>query len=437
MYSPDQDAPALPITPYLDGSGVALEAPRLEGTDHEQFDIVVVGGGLTGLSLALHAAEEGARVALLESRQIGWGASGRNGGHVPPATKLEPSEIIRRYGPERGMRLLDAVSKAPDLVFDLAQKHGIEAESVRSGIITAATTPSSLETLKRRAEFWAAHGTELRTLSPVETATTIGTDRYFGSSLDPRGGTINPMALVRGMAQAAARLGVIIFEESAVTACEREGTGWRVSTGQGGVKADRVVLCTNAYTGKLFKSLRTSIVPVRAYQFLTEPLPESQRDFILPGRQGVTDTRRLMSGYRMLTDGSLLFSGIGKLFGGRIEPDLDYSLGRIRRLFPQIADFRLAYSWTGWMAMNRENAWKIHELAPGLMSVIGCNGRGLAIGVMLGRDIAEYFRGKPPSELLLPISPVEPIPFFNLHPILVPALVTYYRLRDTVDDKAL
>lgn len=435
MYSPNEDAPVAPRTPYQDGAGSPLQAPKLLGNEHGPVDIVIIGGGITGVSLALHATEAGARVALLEAREIGWGASGRNSGHVPPATKLEPAELLRRYGPERGMRLIDAVASGPDLVFGITEKYRIQAEAVRSGVITAACTPKSLETLRKRTEFWQARGAGLKFFDRAGSAALIGTDRYLGSSVDPRGGTINPLAYVRGMARAAAAMGACIYEQSVVTAYKRQGSGWHVTTSEGSIKADMVAICANAYSGQLSPELRSSIVPVRAYQFMTDPLPEGIRRSILPGGQGLTDTRRLMSGIRVHSSGGLFFSGLGAPFGSRMEPYLGYSLGRIRRLFPQLSDVKLSYWWTGWMAMNSENAWKIHELAPGLVTALGCNGRGLAIATILGRELAQFFRGKAASDLILPFAPIRRVPLFELHPPLVTALVAYYRVRDAIDDR--
>lgn len=434
MYSPNDDAPDFPQTPYGDTSVAPLEAERLAGSSHEPFDIAVIGGGITGTSLALRASEMGARVIVLEAKEVGWGASGRNGGHVPSATKLEPSELIRRYGQERGMRLADAVAAGPEVVYGITEKYGIDADVVRSGLISAACTPRSVETLKRRSDFWAAKGAPVRFLDRAASADMIGTIRYLGSSLDPRGGTINTVSYVRGMAKAAVGLGTRLFEHSAVTSYSRQNGKWQLDTAQGSVRADCVAICTNGYNDTLSPELRRSAVPVRAYQFLTEPLPDDVLKTILPGRQGLTDSRRLMSGIRVHRSGGLIFSGLGALFGRKVEPNFGYSLRRIQSLFPQLPKIKLRLWWTGWMAMNREDAWKTHELAPGMVAALGCNGRGLVIGTLIGRDFAEYFRGKPAHELLLPFSPMAPVPFFEIHPPLINMLVNYYRIRDAIDD---
>ena len=432
MYSPNEDASVIPRTPYSDGGGLPLDAPKLLGADH--VDIAVIGGGITGLSLALHASEAGARVAVLEAKEVGWGSSGRNGGHIPAATKLEPTELLRRYGPERGMRLIDAVASGPDLLFELARKHKIDAELVRSGVISAACTPRALESLRKRTEFWQSKGIDLPFLDRDAAARVIGTQRYYGGSLDPRGGTINPVAFSRGIARAATAAGAALYEQSPATSCRRQGSKWHVSTALGELTADRIAICTNAYTDDLAPGLRSSLVPVRAYQYLTEPLPDSALKTILPGRQGVTDSRRLMSGFRIHSSGGLFFSGLGNPFGPTTTPNLGYSWRRIRRLFPQLAKTRLAFWWTGWMAMNSENEWKIHELAPGLVSALGCNGRGFVIGTLLGRELARFFNGTSQQDLMLPFVPVKRIPLFDFHAPLIRSLVTYYRMRDALDD---
>ena len=434
MYSPNKDEPFLPRIPYQDGGGVQLDAPRLQGSDHAPVDIIVIGGGVTGLSLALHAREAGARVVVLETHHIGWGSSGRNGGHVPPATKLEPEELIRRYGPDRGTRLIDAVASGPDLLSDLARKHGIDAEFVRSGVITAACTPDAVDRLRKRTEFWQAKGVALPFLDRAESARVIGTTRYLGSSLDPRGATVNPLAFVRGLAKAATEAGVLIYERSPAISYDRRGTKWRVSTPEGALTGDMVAICTNSYSDSLVPELGTSIVPIRAYQYLTEPLPKSALDTILPGRQGLTDTRRLMAGLRIHSSGGLLFTALGDPFGPISKPNAVYARRRITRLFPQLAEVKFNYWWIGWMAFNRENEWKMHELAPGLVSAMGCNGRGFPIGLLLGRELARYFQGATQADLILPFVPVERIPMFDYHAPLVRALAGYYRVRDALDD---
>jgi glycine/D-amino acid oxidase-like deaminating enzyme len=433
MYSPNQDPPGLPKTPYTVGGGAPLTRPALQGDTHA--DIAVIGGGIAGCSVALHAAETGARVVLLEAKEIGWGASSRNSGHIPAATKQSPAEILQRYGRDFGSRLIAAVREGPELVFGLAEKHRMDASVVHSGNVVAAHTPAALEKLAARARDLQALGYPVEILDRKRTAEIIGSDEgyYVGCLFDHKGGTMNPLAYVRGLARAAIVAGAQVHEGSAVTRLARSGGAWRIETAQGSVTAGRVALCTNAYTDDLWPGLRQSIVPVRAYQYVTTPLRDNVRRTILPGGQGMTDTRRLMSGIRLFPDGRLFFSGQGPAFGPEGRAARGPSLRRINAIFPQLGELALDYLWTGWIAMNSEASWKIHEPAPGLLAALGCNGRGVAIATILGRELARYMTGTPAAELVMPFSPVKRIAVHAIHPPLVKALIAYYKVLDALE----
>lgn len=435
MFAPLQDRAAFPVTPYGATGGDPIAAAALAG--EVEADVAVIGGGIAGASLALHAAEAGARVVVLEANEVGWGASGRNSGHVAPATKHEPQAILQLYGRARGERLLAAARSGPELVFHLAEKHRMNADVVRSGVVSAANTQGARDTLRQRAEFLKARGYDVEFHDRYETSRLLGNDPtyYLGCCIDRHGGTLNPLAYVRGLARASIAAGASVFEHSRATQLTREGRRWRVTAAGGSVVASHVALCMNAYGGDLWPGLERSIVPVRAYQFLTSPLPAAVRATVLPGRQGLTDTRRLMSGIRVLADGRMLFSGQGPLFGDERRPFVETSLRRVVKAFPQIAGTDVESWWSGWMAMNHENSWKLHELAPGLVAMLGCNGRGVALATILGAELAAFMQGKPTEELVLPFVAVAPIRMHAVHRPLVHALVSYYKLRDNIDER--
>jgi len=385
VFLANQDPGGLARVPYLAAGGVPIDAGPLR--DHITADAVVIGAGIAGCSLALHAAAD-ARVVVLEAKEVGWGASSRNSGHVAPATKLEPDAILRAYGEERGRQVIATSRLGPKLVFDLAEKHGIDVSLERAGILTAAHTRAALSRLERRVATLRRLGYQVELLDRAATSEVVGNDPryYLGSVLDHDGGAINPLAYVRGLARAAIDAGARFHQgtqalrltKSAGPAAKR----WRVETEHGSVEADFVVLCTNGYTDDLWPGLRQTVVPVRAYQFMTVPMDERCEPAVLPTRVCMTDTRRLMSGVRKHRDSRLHFSGIGPLFGPEQVPDLGLSCGRIDRMFPQLKGIKLDYWWSGWMAMNSENSWKMHEMAPGALAALGCNGRGVALATL-------------------------------------------------------
>ena len=210
-------APA-PDTPPLARSGLA--------------EVVIVGGGFCGLSTALHLAERGIRPVVLEAQEVGYGGSGRNGGQVIPGLKYDPADLVARFGRERGERLARFAGGTADVVFDLIARHGMDVPHSRAGWVQGAHTEAGLAEVAERAAQWADLGAPTRVLDRAETGQLLGTDRYLGGWLDGRGGAIQPLSYARGLARAAQKAGATIHGASPVTALERTGSGWTVTTAQ-------------------------------------------------------------------------------------------------------------------------------------------------------------------------------------------------------------
>ena len=435
MYLAMQDdgRPQRTVFSATAGSGLGLSDLR----GRHDVDIAIVGGGIGGCSAALHAAEGGSRVMLLEANHIGWGASGRNGGHIAPATKHDPDEILARYGPAAGQRLIDATELGPQLVGELVARHAIDCEYSVPGIISAAHTPAAMKALAGRVDYWQSRGRPVELLDRHKAAEMIGSDYYLGAWIDRRGAKINPMAYVRGLARAAVKAGAKLCEGTPATRLERQGSRWKITTPQGEVHADMVFLCTNAYSDNLWPGLRQTFVPVRAFQFASQPLRDNIRKTILPGGQPMTDSRRLLSGVRLHSDGRLQFGGQGPAFGPQGEPQWRSTLGRLRAIFPQLGDFETDFWWTGFMAMNGDNSWHIHELGPGLLAMAGCNGRGVALATIYGREFARYAHGTPARDFVLPPTPPRRIFAHGLVRPFVSALIQYYAVRDAIETRRL
>jgi glycine/D-amino acid oxidase-like deaminating enzyme len=425
MAQPYDDPAAPPRTIYVAGGGPAVATPALQGD--LAADIAVVGGGFVGLSASLHAAEAGARVAVVEANEIGWGAAGRNAGHVSAhATKLEPQEVLRVYGPERGARLNAAGARAPAFVEELAAHHGIDIQPVRGGIIAAAHSPAALATYRRRAEFWQGQGAPVEDLDRAAIATATGSQTYIGGIIDRRAIAINPLAFVRGLARAALARGVDIRGHSRVTALERVGSGWRIATAGGSVAARNVLLCTNAYTDDLWPGLKRTIIPVRSYQVWSRPLGDNVARSILPDASAMLDSRRLPSAVRRYPDNRLQFGGGLPSFGAEQTPDLARAVRRVKELFPQIDAIKVEHWWSGWVTRGIDDGWRLHELAPGLLTAIACNGRGVAMGPLMGRELARYLGGTPERDLLVPLTQPKPIRGYTWHKPIAAGLVQYY-----------
>lgn len=430
MFRPSDDSAADAATPYRTLGGAPLDLPRLQGA--HTADIAIVGGGITGCSAALHAAEAGAHVVLLEGMTIGWGASSRNSGHLPPATKHEPDVVLQRYGQARGERIIAAAGTGPQTLLDLTQRHGIDCDLRLPGIISAAHTPEAMRRLEKRAAFWATRGAPIEVLDRARISDLVGTDFYFGGLLDKRGGSINPLAYVRGLARAAERAGATLFEHTRAVRLERAGSAWIVSTPDGSVRAERVFLCTNAHTDGLWPGLRQSVIPVRVIQVYTKPLSDNLRRSILPGRQPSLDTRRVALALRMYDDGALHF-GVGAMMRGGSAPSEAAALARVREVFPQLGAVEVEAWWAGWMGFNLDDAWQFHTLAPGLHAALGCNGRGIILATLYGRDLARLAAGVPVEDLTLPVTPPKRVPLHALSGVGVAIARRWYRLQDAQD----
>jgi glycine/D-amino acid oxidase-like deaminating enzyme len=260
----------------------------------------------------------------------------------------------------------------------------------------------------------------------------VGSPAYLGGLLDTRGGSINPLAYVRGLARAAIAAGASLFEDTRAASLERDGDRWRISTATGTVRADRVFLCTNAHTDGLWPGLRQTVQPVRVVQVFTRPLSDNLRRSILPGGQPVMDTRRVAMSMRMHVDGTLHF-GYGPVMRAGAAPSERQSLARLREILPQLGDVAIDRWWAGWMAFNPDNAWQLNNPAPGLFAALGCNGRGVVLATLYGRDLARHAAGAPLQDLTLPVTPLKKVPFHALTGIGAAGVKTLYRALDARD----
>ena len=410
-------APAAPQTPPLAADAKA--------------DVCIVGAGYAGLSTALHLAEAGVSVVVLEAREPGWGASGRNGGQVIPGIKYDPSEIVSKYGPEAGEALVSFVGSTANLVFGLIEKHGMDVPHRRAGWIQGAHTPAMVEAVKRRAEQWGMRGVAARYLDADAAARLLGTDRYLGGWLDPRGGGVQPLAYARGLARAALKAGAVIHGQSPVTALRHEGGNWIVRTAQGAsVIAPRVVIATNGYTGDLIPKLRQTVIRPNSFIVATEPLSDNLAGTILPEGQVTSDTRQLLLYFRKDHTNRLLMGGRGPFREPRDAGDWAHLERVVGKMYPQARDLRIDYRWCGRVALTRDFLPHLHEPEPGLLVDIGCMGRGVGLQTAMGQAMAQYLSTGDRASLPFPVVPITPLPLHALNELYVSAIIAWYRLTD-------
>ena len=394
----ERTAPAAPATPVL--------------ANIVKADVLVIGAGFTGLSAALHLAEAGTRVVVLEAEQIGFGGSGRNVGLVNAGMWVMPDDLPSELGLLYGDRLLDCLGHAPKVVFDLVAQHAIPCEIMPVGTLHCAAGSKGLREIEDRAAQWQRRGAPVEVLHGREAAASIGSMAYEGALLDRRAGTIQPLAYVRGLARAAMAAGAAVHTGSAVENVQREGPDWVARTALGAVAAPWVVVATNAYTRTPWPAVRAELVHLPYFNFATAPLSDNLRRSILPERQGAWDTEEVLSSFRFDAGGRLVFGSVGALRGSGRAVHAFWARRMLRKLFPQLGEIRFEAEWFGMIGMTANNLPRFHRLAPGVIGFSGYNGRGIAPGTVFGRELARLVLGRiTEADLPLPVTDPRAEPF--------------------------
>jgi glycine/D-amino acid oxidase-like deaminating enzyme len=396
-------------------AATAPPGPECAALEHdEEAEVAVIGGGFTGLSAALHLAQEGRSVRVLEAAEPGWGASGRNGGQVNPGWKILPSQMYARYGKGRGRRVANMADATCELVFDLIEAHDIACAVVRPGYIQGAFAKRGRTAQEHWVREWSPWDEPARLLGKNEIGELIGNDAYDSGLLDRRGGNIQPLAYARGLARAALRAGASIHAHSPVRAIERRGQSLVTHTRDASLASQHVLLCTNGYTSELWPGLERAIVPAASFIAATHPLGDNLRRSVLPGLHAVSETRRVQVYYRMDAQGRFVIGGRGNLFDAAEMGNDRHVLGVASALFPQLGDVEWEYHWGGYVAMTWDNAPHLMQPAKGVLAGMGYNGRGIAMATMMGKQLALAVLGEDPD---MPIEPLYETPFHRLRQI--------------------
>jgi glycine/D-amino acid oxidase-like deaminating enzyme len=393
-------------------------------------DIAIVGGGYTGLACAIALVEAGRSVVVLEAHEIGHGASGRNGGQVIPGLKHDPDDLVARYGREHGEALVRLAGGAADRVFALIAKHGIECSARQCGWIQPAHSAAAARTVVSRCRQWAARRAPVELLAGQRLASLLGTDHYRAGWLDRRGGALHPLAYARGLARTALKLGARIHTGTPVNEIVHHSDEWAAVTPRGEVHARQLVLATDAYSGTLWPELATNQVVVTSVQTATEPLSDAIRTTILPGGTVASDTRKLLYYFRLDGDGRFIIGGRGSATDS-VSQGVYAALHSVAiRMYPGLTGVPWPYRWYGRVGITRDFLPHLAELAPGVWTVLGYCGRGVAMATTMGLVLGEMLNGG--HRLAYPAAALKPI---SLHALRQPALqagIAYYRLRDAL-----
>jgi glycine/D-amino acid oxidase-like deaminating enzyme len=401
-------------------------APEMDGDI--TTELAIIGGGYTGLSTALHAAQRGIDCHVLEARQIGHGGSGRNVGLVNAGLWLPPQDVRTQLGEARGASLITTLGDAPEYVMSLIERHQIRCEATRTGTIHAAHSPAGYEDLARRTEEWHRLGAPVDLLSREQAAAKIGSTAFHGGLLDHRAGTINPMGYVRGLARAALAAGAGLSVGVTAQKLTREAGRWIVETDRGRVSARFVVLGTNAYTDDLWPGLKQTFTMIHYFQVATVPLGD-RGEAILPERQGLWNTGKIMFSLRRDAFGRLIVGSMGRIIGGDKGLSRRWARQRIRTIFPALADIEFEKFWHGQIAMTPDHLPRIFRLADDLYTPIGYNGRGITPGTMFGKAMADLLAGGDEDDLPLPVTNASPVGSTGIRSTLYDAAFTANQIK--------
>ncbi len=359
-------------------------------------DVVVIGGGITGLCAARALARRGLSVTVLETHTMGWGASSRNGGMVLTGLKLGASTLIARYGIEHARALFQASVHSVDMLEQLVRAEHIDCHFDRNGHLALASKPAHYAQFEQAAalslrEF--SHPTRL--VPRAQLRAEIGSDIYHGGMVDQASASVNPAQYVAGLVRAAHRAGVTLHENSRVEHVERHGPRWRVRTAGGMVEATEIMVATSGYTEAVSPALHRRLLPIGSYVIATEVLPDSLALELSPRGRMMYDSRHFLHYFRLTPDRRLLIGGRAR-FVPETERTVEASAAVLRRgmlaIYPQLREVRVEYAWGGTLDFAYDTMPHAGRI-DGCHFALGYAGHGVALATYLGTKIGEAIGG--------------------------------------------
>jgi len=411
----------------------------------EAADVVVIGAGFTGLSAARTLAKRGAKVVVLESETIGWGASSRNGGMVLTGMKLGPTQLISMYGRELTRRMYVASLASMDCVEQIVRDESIACDFSRCGHLEVACKQKHFDDYARQVEVVAREFNHtLRVVPKNELSSEIGSTIYFGGMVDETSAGCNPACYVAGLARAAMRAGAELFEHARVQAIQRGArqgdAGWKITTARGTLWARDVFVATSGYTSSATPALQKKIIPIGSYIITTEVLPEKLALELSPRNRMIYDSKNYLYYYRLTPDRRMLFGGRAAFFPEN-EQTIRRSAEILRRgmigVYPQLADAKIDYVWGGTLDFAFDIMPHAGQL-DGMYYALGYAGHGVAMATYQGQKIAELMaadragNAKPENPFVGIPFPGAPLGLYNGNPWFLPLAGAWYKILDWV-----
>lgn len=403
------------------------------GAPAGRYDVAVIGAGFTGLGAARRLAMEGRRVIVLEARQVGFGASGRNGGHLNNGLAHGYVHAVTRFGADRAKAMYRAFDRGIETIEHIIAEESIACDFRRSGKLKLASKPAHFDAIA--ANFRAIHAEvdpETELLSRAGLAREIGSDAFHGGILMHKSAMMHMGRFVVGLAEAAARRGAEIHELTEVTARRQTATGWELTTPKGKVLADKVLLATGAYTTGAFGHFRRRIVPVGSFLIATRPLSDAEVAATLPGNRTCVTSLNVGNYFRLSPDNRLIFGGRAK-FSARSDQQSDARSGAVLAqalagIFPQLAGIGIDYCWGGLVDMTSDRFPRAGQ-ADGLFYAMGYSGHGAQLATHMGEMMAGRIMGRPDDNPFAGL-PWPAVPGHFGQPWFLPLVGAWYRMKD-------
>jgi glycine/D-amino acid oxidase-like deaminating enzyme len=406
----------------------------------DRVEVAVIGAGFTGLSAARTFAKRGAKVAVLESETIGWGASSRNGGMVLTGMKLGVNQLISMYGRELTRRMYAASLQTIDCVEQIVHEEAIDCDFSRCGHLEVACKQKHFDDYARQAEVIAREfNHQLRVVQRNELSAEIGSAIYYGGMVDEVSAGLNPARYVAGLGRAAVKAGAEIFERTRVEGLQRESregeAGWKIATSRGPLWAREVFVATSGYTGKVTPALQKRIIPIGSFIITTQPLSEALARELSPRNRMIYDSKNYLYYYRLTPDRRMLFGGRAAFF-----PETDRTIRRsaeiLRRgmtdVYPQLRDTKIDYVWGGTLDFAFDIMPHAGQI-DGMYYAVGYAGHGVAMATYQGQKMAELIAGDKPENPFVGIPfPGAPLGLYNGRPWFLPFAGMWYKFLDWV-----
>ncbi|MEE9333024.1 MAG: FAD-binding oxidoreductase [Granulosicoccaceae bacterium] len=393
-------------------------------------DVCVIGGGFTGLSTALHLAQRGYDVILLEAQRVGFGASGRNGGQVGAGQRVDQKELEKKLGNDHSRQLWDIARQSVQLVRDLSSSDKVHAD-FHDGILHTTHRKRDAALNQEHVDSLAEYGYDkVRVLNQEECRHLVNSSVYYGGTLDTEAGHIDPLEFALGLARLATNAGVRILEQSRVNHLT-EGNPAQVKTANAKVSADYVVLGCNGYLGTLQKRVASKVMPINNYIIATEPMTPDEQENVIRNNYAVADSKFVVNYFRFSDDHRLLFGGT-ESYRYKFPPDIAAKVRKpLQDIFPQLNGIAIDYAWGGTLGITMNRMPHFERLSGNILSLSGFSGHGVAMATLSGQIAAETIAGQAERFDIMAKVPSHSFPGGTAlrSPLLVLAMM-WYSLRD-------